>query len=579
MSFRDRLRITLLVVILSLLAACTSAEESPVPTRAVLPSVTPGAAIVSLSTVSTVEATAVIMATSTLPATVPPTASPTSPPTSSTATDTPFTAAPTSAPTTRLIVAPTPSSAAATTTPPAASATPSPEAATPVPTREVRQIGAAGFPTPLITAIRLETATPTPSATPQESPTPSTTPFPTPIGEASVTTASQQVVNLMQEPSHTSTIIRAVASGENIFLIGRAWNNEWYQVRLMDGVEGWIYALYLVVWIDTSRLVVTHLEPTRPPVAMVGSFALGGHVMNLNEDAFGTMRQAGMTWLKVQHRYHHGERGSAVAPIVNAAHRAGFRILLGVVGERGQLASIPNYHAAFADFVAGAALAGADAIEIWNEPNIDREWPRGFIHGGNYTDLLRASYNAIKAVSPVTIVVSAAPAPTGFFGPAGCGDGGCNDDIFLKQMAFAGAQNFLDCVGLHHNDGIVSPTQRTGDPRGDHPTYFLSGVISRVPSEFNSRPLCFTEVGYLSPEGYGTLPPNFAWAAGTSVAEHAQWLGEAVQVARTSGRVQMLIVWNIDFNVYTYEDPMAGYAIRRRDGGCPACAALAAAIR
>lgn len=383
----------------------------------------------------------------------------------------------------------------------------------------------------------------------------------------------------MQEPSHTATIIRAVASGENMFLIGRAWNNEWYQVRLMDGVEGWIYALYLVVWIDTSRLIVTHLEPTRPPVAMVGSFALGGHVMNLNEDAFGTMHQAGMTWLKVQHRYHHGERGSAVASMVNAAHRAGFRILLGVVGERGQLASIPNYHAAFADFVAGAALAGADAIEIWNEPNIDREWPRGFIHGGNYTDLLRVSYNAIKAVSPATIVVSAAPAPTGFFGPAGCGDGGCNDDIFLKQMAFAGAQNFLDCVGLHHNDGIVSPTQRTGDPRGDHPTYFLSGVISRVPSEFNSRPLCFTEVGYLSPEGYGTLPPNFAWAAGTSVAEHAQWLGEAVQVARTTGRVQMLIVWNIDFNVYTYEDPMAGYAIRRRDGGCPACAALAAAIR
>ena len=99
-----------------------------------------------------------------------------------------------------------------------------------------------------------------------------------------------------------------------------------------------------------------------------------------------------------------------------------------------------------------------------------------------------------------------------------------------------------------------------------------------MPSEFNIRPLCFTEVGYLSPEGYGPLPPNFAWAGGTSVSEHAQWLGEAVEVARGSGRVQMLIVWNIDFDVYTHEDPMAGYAIRRRDGGCPACAALASAI-
>jgi hypothetical protein len=250
-----------------------------------------------------------------------------------------------------------------------------------------------------------------------------------------------------------------------------------------------------------------------------------------------------------------------------------------VVGDKNQLISTPNYHAAFAGFVASVALAGADAIEIWNEPNIDREWPRGFIHGGNYTDLLRPAYTAIKAARPATIVISAAPAPTGFFGPAGCGDGGCNDDIYLTQMAFAGAQDYLDCVGLHHNDGIVSPAQGHGDPRGDHPTYFLRGVMSRVPSAFNSRPICFTEVGYLSPEGYGGLPPNFAWANGTSVAEHAQWLGEAVRIARTSGRVSLFIVWNIDFTVYNYDDPMAGYAIRRVDGSCPACATISAALR
>jgi len=383
----------------------------------------------------------------------------------------------------------------------------------------------------------------------------------------------------MTAPAYTAGIVRAVANGENIFLIGRAWNNEWYQVRTMDGTEGWVLGLYLVIWGDLSRVVVTHLEPTRPPVASVGSFALGGHVMNMNDSAFQTMRQASMSWLKVQHRYYHGQDGAEAVGLINAAHRAGFKIVLGVVGERGQLASVPGYHTAFANFTAQMALAGADAIEIWNEPNIDREWPRGFIHGGNYTDLLRTAYTAIKAVSPTTLVVSAAPAPTGFFGPAGCGDGGCNDDIFLTQMAFAGAQNFLDCVGLHHNDAVVSPAQGSGDPRGDHPTYFLRGMMSRVPSAFNSRPLCFTEVGYLSPEGYGVLPPNFAWARGTSTAEHAQWLGEAVRIARSSGRVAMFIVWNIDFDVYTYEDPMAGYAIRRPGGDCPACASLAAAMQ
>lgn len=439
-----------------------------------------------------------------------------------------------------------------------------------IPTVATREFS--GVPTPLIAAITIATHTPTITLTPSASP------FPTPIGDASVTTASSQLVNLMREPSLTAQIVEAVSSGENVFLIGRSDNGEWYQVRRMNGTEGWIYGLYLVIWSDINRVVITHFEPTEPPVAMVGGFALGGHLMNLNENAFSTAREAGMTWIKIQHRYYNGERVSAVTGIINTIHRAGFRVVLGVVGDRGQLASIPNYHAGFASFVAGAAQAGADAIEIWNEPNIDREWPRGFIHGGNYTELLRAAYTAIKAVNPTTIVISAAPAPTGFFGPAGCGDGGCNDDIFLTQMAFAGAQNYLDCVGLHHNDGIVSPAQGSGDPRGDHPTYFLRGVMSRVPSEFNTRPMCFTEVGYLSPEGYGPLPPNFAWANSTSISEHAQWLGEAVSIARLSGRVQMFIVWNIDFSVYTFEDPMAGWAIRRRDGGCPACAALRAAM-
>jgi hypothetical protein len=36
----------------------------------------------------------------------------------------------------------------------------------------------------------------------------------------------------------------------------------------------------------------------------------------------------------------------------------------------------------------------------------------------------------------------------------------------------------------------------------------------------------------------------------------------------------MLIVWNVDF-WYWGEDPMAGYAIVRPDGSCPACITLA----
>lgn len=565
------IRLVAVVVLVVVMASCTGAPPSSVPTLAVLPSPTlqvptrmvdtPIAAVVVAADTPTISITLTDTPTDA------PTATPSQEPSPTKTTPPP---SPTkNPPTAQLSLTPT---TTATLTPSQS------QPSSPTPGRDIRPIPnqGGGFPTPLISAIPPNTATPT--GTPTVTQTASVTPLPTPIGDASIT-MTQQVVNLMSEPSLTGDIVEAVSSGENVFLIGRSDDGEWYQARLMNGTEGWIYGLYLVIWMDTSRLVVTHFRPTQPPVAMVGSFALGGHVMNVNQEAFGIARQAGMTWIKVQHRYYNGENGSVVAPMIDSVHRAGFRILLGVVGDRGQLASLPNYQAAYANFVAQVAQAGADAIEIWNEPNIDREWPRGFIHGGNYTELLRASYNAIKAVHPSTIVISAAPAPTGFFGPEGCGDGGCNDDIFLTQMAFAGAQNYLDCVGLHHNDGIVSPTQDSGDPRGNHPTYYLRGVISRVPAAFNSRPLCFTELGYLSPEGYGPLPPNFAWAGSTTVTEQAQWLGDAVRVARATGRVQMLIVWNVDFNVYTSDDPMAGYAIRRAGGSCPACDALAAAMR
>jgi hypothetical protein len=450
---------------------------------------------------------------------------------------------------------------------------------------------------PMLTPTLTDTPSDTPTAT--LSPTASSTPLkiqtwpftasqlmptlvptvPITHGDATVTLASSQLVDLRGGPGFAYGPLQPLSTGTGVFLVGRSWDSQWYQVRLMSGQEGWIYAQYLVVWIDPSRVVVTFQEPTKPPTVRVGNFALGGHVMDLTGRAFGLARSAGMTWIKVQHRYFVGQNVDEVAQQIQAAHQNGFHVLIGLVGDQGQLGS--NYDAyknSYADFAAQVAALGADAIEIWNEPNIDREWPGWMIHGATYTQLLAASYTAIKARSPNTIVISAAPAPTGFFGVEGCGMGGCNDDIFLKQMAFAGAQNYLDCVGLHHNDGIVSPLQTSGDPRGNYPTYYLSGLISRVPPEFSAKPLCFTEVGYLSPEGYGSLPGTFGWAGGTTVTDQAQWLAQAVQVARSTGRVELMIVWNVDFTSYSSSDPMAGYAILRPGGSCPACDTLKAVM-
>ena len=306
-----------------------------------------------------------------------------------------------------------------------------------------------------------------------------------------------------------------------------------------------------------------------------GSFEYGGHVANAgNAAAHNAMRQSGMTWMKKQAR--HGITNAV--EIIQTGKGAGFKVLIGALGDKSR-ANDPAYQDEFAGWLAHIARNGADAIEVWNEPNIDREWPAGQINGANFTRLLQKAYAAIKAANPGTMVISGAPAPTGFFGAAGCAAGGCNDDHFLRQMVAAGALNHMDCVGAHHNQGTTAPSARGGSPslQGYHYSFYYPALLDTYWGAVNgSKPICFTELGYLSGEGYGGLPGGFAWASHVSVQQQAAWLAENIALASQSGRVRLLIVWNVDFTHWS-ADPQAGYAMIRRDGSCPACGAIAAA--
>lgn len=314
-----------------------------------------------------------------------------------------------------------------------------------------------------------------------------------------------------------------------------------------------------------------------PPTSGLSGFQLGGHVAGFSYPD--QMRSAGMTWAKIQVRWNRGDGANIAQGAIDAARSRGFRILLGVVGDKNQLAENPTqYYQDFANFLGEVARLGPDAIEVWNEPNIDREWPAGQISGGNYTQMLRAAYQAIKAANPNVIVISGAPAPTGFFGGT-CQGGGCDDNVFIRQMRDAGAANVMDCVGIHYNEGILPPTARSGDPRGNssHYTRYYPTMVELYGGTFPSRPLCFTELGYLSPEGFGPLPAGFEWAADTSAQEQAEWLAGAVRLARQGGRVRLMIIWNVDFTNYG-ADPQAGFSMVR-NGECRACNTLSAAMR
>jgi uncharacterized protein YraI len=401
-------------------------------------------------------------------------------------------------------------------------------------------------------------------------------------------------VNMRSGPDTSYRRVGGMNAGESLNVDGRDGTLSWVRGINSQGVVGWAAVNFLSVSYDqlAALPVVDVNSPfglaapagSQPQVAsapiaapIVGNtavtgFSYGGHVTGLDDQAVNYMRIAGMSWAKFQVRYNQGDNPAGVAGLIADTHAKGFRILLGVVGFPNQINN-GGYFESYASFVAGLTGLGADAIEIWNEPNLDREWPAGQINPAQYTQLLAQAFNAIKGVNRNTLVISGAPAPTG--AEAAFPGRVMNDNNYIAGMVAAGALNYMDCLGAHYNEGIVPPNWTSGDPRGDnYYTRYYAGMVDTYNSIIGGRrPICFTELGYLTPEGFPPLPGFFDWARNVTVAQQAQWLDQVMSMARSSGRVRIVIIWNINFREYG-ADPMGGFAIIRPDGSCPACSAL-----
>jgi hypothetical protein len=267
--------------------------------------------------------------------------------------------------------------------------------------------------------------------------------------------------------------------------------------------------------------------------------------------------------------------------LANAARANNIKLLIGAVGNRAR-ANDTGYHKQFATALADLARQGADAIEVWNEPNLDREYGgsgNGQVNPENYTNILREAYRAIRAADSRVMVVSAAMAPTGYFG-GNCSAQGCDDLPFLRRMNAAGAGAYMDCVGAHHNGTMVGPDTTSGAPVGSagHHQWYFRGTLDVTHGAFGGRlPVCWTELGYVSGEGIGPLPSGFSWGGNITLANQSAWLARAAELSRASGKVRIMIIWNIDARQWN-DDPQAGFSIFRPNGSCPSCDALRRAM-
>jgi hypothetical protein len=107
----------------------------------------------------------------------------------------------------------------------------------------------------------------------------------------------------------------------------------------------------------------------------------------------------------------------------------------------------PDYMAAWGGYcgaLAGRYAGRIAAYQIWNEPNLDREWGGRPPDAAAYVDLLRVCSQAIRAADPAAILISAGLSPTG-----NCCDIARPDDQYLQEMYDAGFQQYVDVVGMH----------------------------------------------------------------------------------------------------------------------------------
>ncbi len=310
----------------------------------------------------------------------------------------------------------------------------------------------------------------------------------------------------------------------------------------------------------------TPVKPANPSLA----FELGGHARNLDHVA--QMKSSGMSWVRTS------VDGFAMPEaFIQQAKAAGLKVLVEARGDRARVLD-EAYQTEWANHLAKMAQAGVDAIEVWDEPNYEGSWPSGKINGTAYTELLKKAYLAIKSSNSKTLVISGGLVTSEVFG-GGCAQNGCDDVMFLSQMASAGAQQYMDCVGAHYTTGFTAPGASGGASTYNYRSLYYAPMRDLYYQAFGgAKPVCFTELGFVSADGFaGGMPANFAWASSTSISHQAQWLAESAKLSRESGKVRMMMVWNIDSTLWVpgaSGDPQAGYAMIRPDGSCPACEAL-----
>ena len=236
----------------------------------------------------------------------------------------------------------------------------------------------------------------------------------------------------------------------------------------------------------------------------------------------------------------------------------------------------PDNYQDYADFVAafasrykpGSTMGTIDAIEIWNEVNLNREWGDQVINrqqAADYVRLLTLAYRAAHAAQPNIVIISAGLSPTGVKTADAWDDAEYMQWLFDAGMK--GGVNY-DVLGAHGNTQAPEVDVPLNSlPAFGHPSFYFRRVEQlrdiQVKAGDSNRQIWLLEFGWTADKIHG----NYSWFAVTED-KKADNIIKAFQYARQnwSPWIGVMTLWTLSDPTWTPEREEYWWAIDNPDG-------------
>lgn len=230
----------------------------------------------------------------------------------------------------------------------------------------------------------------------------------------------------------------------------------------------------------------------------------------------------------------------------------------------------PDDLAYFINFMFDRMGEQISAVEVWNEPNLSREWNSGLEwSGAGYMQLFRTAYDTIRARDPNMPIITAGLAPT-------AAQGAIDDRVFLQQMYNAGLgdtyyQNIA--IGVHPYGWGNPPDARCCnniDGRGwdDDPRFFFLNTLEdyraiMVNNGHSDLQMWATEFGWATWSGLPNEAPD-VWMTYNTPEQQAEYTMRAFEIGQELDYVGPMFLWNLNFangDLIEERNEMVGYSI------------------